>query len=155
LVASMVAGRLSSHVPVRWLIGPGLVLVGIGLVLMAGLNGQSPWTDLIPGFIVAGIGGGLVNPPLASTAVGVVTPARAGRARGATTPFPQLGLATGTAALGSSFSSPLRSTLAGTLSGPPLVRGGGEIAAALQQGKVARLFGQLPPSLRPRLGAAI
>ncbi len=32
LVAATVAGRLSSHMPVRWLIGPGLVLVGVGLL---------------------------------------------------------------------------------------------------------------------------
>jgi hypothetical protein len=39
---------------------------------MTGLNGASSWTHLIPGFIVAGVGSGIVNPPLASTAVGVV-----------------------------------------------------------------------------------
>ena len=39
LVAATIAGRLSSHMPVRWLIGPGLVLVGVGLLFMAGLTG--------------------------------------------------------------------------------------------------------------------
>ncbi len=72
LVTATIAGRLSSRVPVRWLIGPGLLLVGIALLLMTGLNGASSWTHLIPGFIVAGAGSGMVNPPLASTAVGVV-----------------------------------------------------------------------------------
>jgi predicted MFS family arabinose efflux permease len=64
-VAATIAGRLSSRVPVRWLIGPGLLLVGVGLVLMSGLNGTSAWTHLIPGFLLAGVGSGLVNPPLA------------------------------------------------------------------------------------------
>ncbi len=50
--------------------------------------------------IVAGIGAGLVNAPLASTAVGVVEPARAGMASGINTTFRQVGVATGVAALG-------------------------------------------------------
>jgi len=35
-----VAGRLTSKVPVRWLIGPGLLLVGAGLLLMRGLDSR-------------------------------------------------------------------------------------------------------------------
>ena len=62
------------------------------------------WTHLIPGFIVAGIGAGLVNVPLASTAVGVVEPARAGMASGINSTFRQVGIATGVAALGAIFS---------------------------------------------------
>jgi hypothetical protein len=73
LVAATAAGRLSTRMPVRWLIGPGLLLVGAGLLLMSGLDASSSWTHLIPGFITAGAGSGMVNPPLASTAVGVVT----------------------------------------------------------------------------------
>ena len=92
LVTSVIAGRLSERVPTRWLIGPGLLLVGVGLVVMAGLNGTSSWTHLIPGFIVAGFGGGLVNPPLASTAISVVPPARAGMAAGVNTTFRQVGI---------------------------------------------------------------
>ena len=72
LVAATAAGRLSTRMPVRWLIGPGLLLVGAGLLLMSGLDASISWTHLIPGFITAGAGSGMVNPPLASTAVGVV-----------------------------------------------------------------------------------
>ena len=74
LITATVAGRLSERVPVRWLIGPGLVLVGAGLFLMSGLSATSSWTHLVPGFIIAGAGAGFVNPPLASTAIGVVEP---------------------------------------------------------------------------------
>jgi len=101
LVPSIAAGRLSAHVSVRWLIGPGLLLVGLGLLLMRGLDPASDWTHLIPGFIVAGFGSGLVNPPLASTAVGVVEPRFAGMASGVNTTFRQVGIATSVAALGS------------------------------------------------------
>jgi len=69
LVTSTVAGRLTSRVPIRLLVGPGLIVVGIGLLLMRGLDASSAWTHLIPGMIVGGVGIGIVNPPLASTAV--------------------------------------------------------------------------------------
>src|SRR5664280_2762820 len=85
LVTATIAGRLSTHMPVRWLIGPGLLLVGVGQLLMTGLDGSSSWTHLVPGFVVAGAGAGMVNPPLASTAVGVVTPHRSGMASGVNT----------------------------------------------------------------------
>lgn len=101
LFTAIPAGRLSAHVPVRWLIGPGLLLVGVGLLLMRGLEPSSDWTHLIPGFLVAGLGGGLVNPPLASTAVGVVEPSFAGMASGINSTFRQVGIATSVAALGS------------------------------------------------------
>lgn len=101
LFTAIPAGRLSARVPVRWLIGPGLVLVGVGLLLMRGLDASSDWTHLIPGFLVAGLGSGLVNPPLASTAVGVVEPRFAGMASGINSTFRQVGIATSVAALGS------------------------------------------------------
>jgi EmrB/QacA subfamily drug resistance transporter len=107
LLTAIPAGRLSARMPVRLLIGPGLLLVGAGLLLMRGLDASSSWTHLIPGFVLAGLGSGLVNPPLASTAVGVVEPRRAGMASGINTTFRQVGIATSVAALGSVFATRL------------------------------------------------
>jgi MFS family permease len=100
-----IAGRLSARVPTRLLIGPGFVLIASGLLLMHGLTPASDWTALLPGMIVCGIGAGLVNVPLASTAVAVVEPERAGMASGINATFRQAGIATGIAALGAIFSS--------------------------------------------------
>jgi EmrB/QacA subfamily drug resistance transporter len=156
LVAATIAGRLSSHMPVRWLIGPGLALVGIGLFLMAGLEGTTSWTHLIPGFLVAGIGGGLVNPPLASTAVGVVAPQRSGMASGVNTTFRQIGIAVGIAVYGSLFTTTLRSGLTHALSGTAGFAGkGAEIANTLQQGKIAGVFAGASPATRGQLAGAI
>ena len=44
LLTSTLAGRLTSHVPIRFLIAPGLALVGTGLLLQRGLTAQSGWT---------------------------------------------------------------------------------------------------------------
>lgn len=117
MLTSAIAGRLSSRVPVRFLVGPGLLLVGVGLLLMQGITASSSWTHLLPGFLIAGLGAGLVNPPLASTAVGVVKPAKAGMASGVNATFRQVGIATGIAALGTVFTSTINQHLTTGLSG--------------------------------------
>ena len=71
---------------------------------MRGLEPGEDWTHFIPGFLVAGVGAGLINVPLASTAVGVVEPARAGMASGINSTLRQVGIATGVATLGTIFS---------------------------------------------------
>jgi EmrB/QacA subfamily drug resistance transporter len=154
-VAAGVSGRLTSHVPIRLLIGPGLILVGIGLVLMSRLSPFAPWTDLIPGFIVSGIGTGMVNPPLASTAVGVVEPARAGMASGINSTFRQVGIATGVAALGSIFASDLTARLSSALASDgalhAAVGSGAALSTRLRSGDTAALFASVPAGLRPSL----
>jgi hypothetical protein len=156
IVASMFAGVFSERMPVRWLIGPGLLLVGLGLLLMTGLDGSSSWTHLIPGFIVAGVGSGIVNPPLASTAVGVVAPQRSGMASGVNTTFRQIGIATGIAVYGSVFASALRQKLGQDLaSTPSLHEHLPRIVAAVQQGNLAQIFDTTPQSLRGPLAVAV
>ncbi len=150
LVVGMVAGRLSSRVPVRLLIGPGLIIIGVGLLLMRGLNAGSSWTHLIPGMITGGVGIGLVNPPLASTAVGVVAPQRAGMASGINSTFRQIGIATGIALLGTLFSNKVKDEVLALASAVPgLSSKGPQIASAVQSGQIRQLIGTLPASARP------
>jgi EmrB/QacA subfamily drug resistance transporter len=107
------AGRLSVRVPIRLLLGIGMLLVGSGLLAMTAITATSGWTALIPGFVLEGAGIGLVNPPLASAAIAVAPPARSGMASGANNTFRQVGIATGIAALGAVFQHDLaRGTLA-------------------------------------------
>ncbi|HET9172918.1 MAG TPA: MFS transporter [Actinospica sp.] len=154
LVAATVAGRLSERVPARWLIGPGLLAVGAGLLLMTGLTGTSGWTHLIPGLIVSGVGAGFVNPPLASTAIGVVEPERAGMASGINSTFRQVGLATSIAALGSIFTTALRNQLGDALASTPLAGRAGQIVDAVRQGQSGP-GGASSPALRAEVQAAI
>jgi EmrB/QacA subfamily drug resistance transporter len=102
-VTAPLAGQLSSRIPVRILFGVGMALVGVALLLMHGVTRTSHWTTLLAGFVVGGIGIGLVNAPLAVTAVGVVEPRRAGMASGINNTFRQVGIATGIAGLGAIF----------------------------------------------------
>ncbi len=154
---SALAGRLSARVPPRWLIAPGLLLVGVGLLLMAQLHASSTWMVLVPGFVVAGLGNGITNPPLASTAVGVVEPHRAGMASGINNTFRQVGVATGIAALGSIFATRQASDLAAALHRvPALGHATSQVAAAVRNGATgAQVAALAPPSLRPALAAAL
>jgi predicted MFS family arabinose efflux permease len=104
-VVAAMFGRLHERVPVRALLFFGLALVGIGLLLMGGLTTSSKWTALLAGFVICGAGIGMVNPALASTAIGVVPPERSGMASGINNTFRQVGIATGVAALGAIFQS--------------------------------------------------
>jgi EmrB/QacA subfamily drug resistance transporter len=126
-VVAPIAGRLSARVPIRALMGSGMVIVGIALLLMRGLTASSSWTALLAGFILSGIGVGLVNAPLASTAVSVVPPQRAGMGSGINSTFRQVGIATGTAGLGALFQHLLANRADGALSRVP--------AEALAQGR--------------------
>jgi EmrB/QacA subfamily drug resistance transporter len=149
LVTATVAGRLTSRVPVRLLIGPGLLLVGVGLLLMRGLNATSSWTHLIPGMIAAGLGVGLVNPPLASTAVGVVPPQRAGMASGINSTFRQVGIATGIALLGTLFSNKVSNDVISGIAGVRGLAGQAtQIATAVKSGQIGNVISHLPGPAR-------
>jgi hypothetical protein len=153
LATSTLAGRLTSHVPVRLLVGPGLIIVGVGLLLMRGLDASSSWTHLIPGMIVSGVGVGMVNPPLASTAVGVVKPQRAGMASGINSTFRQVGIATGIALLGTLFSNKVHSEVVSRVTAVHGLSGrGSQIATAVQSGQIEHVLSKLPPQARQSVG---
>jgi EmrB/QacA subfamily drug resistance transporter len=155
MVAATVAGRLTQRVPVRLLIGSGLAVVAVGLFLMARLNASSSWTALIPGFLISGIGAGMVNPPLASTAVGVVEPRRAGMASGINSTFRQVGISTGVAAMGTIFGSEVSRQLRHNLGG---VRGLSSqvpvLAKAIEGGESSQVLAHAPAPVRAALGHA-
>jgi len=153
-VASGLAGRLTGHVSARWLIGPGFLVLGVGLLLMLGIQTDSSWTHLVPGLIVCGIGIGFINPPLASTAIGVVSPDRAGMASGVNSTFRQVGIATGIAALGSIFSHQVADGITSSLAGTPVADQSGRIADAVTGGQVNSALAAAPPDARPTIADA-
>jgi predicted MFS family arabinose efflux permease len=151
-VMAAIAGRLSERVPTRYLIGPGFVLVGTGILLMRGIEPTDSWTHLLPGFIVSGAGAGLINVPLANTAVAVVEPARAGMASGINSTFRQVGLATGIAALGSIFASSMRDTITGALSATPVAGRADALATEISAGGASQAIASVPASMRDTVG---
>ena len=135
--AAPISAKLSSRIPVRVLMGSGLVLVGLGLTLMHGIEVGDSWTGLLPGFVIAGIGIGMTNPMIAETALGVVPPARAGMASGINSTFRQIGIATGVAALGAVFQSRISSELAQSIPQAPSAFGDAVSSGAIDQAVAA------------------
>lgn len=120
-VFAAIAGNLSERLPVRMFMGGGLLIIGVGLVAMQHwISPTSEWTAMLAGMIMCGIGIGLVNPPLASTAIGVVHPARSGVASGMNSTFRQVGIATGIAGLGAIFQHRVESEMLRRLATGPL-----------------------------------
>jgi predicted MFS family arabinose efflux permease len=147
-VAAAVAGRLTENVPAKWLIGPGFLVLGVGLVLVLGIETGSSWTHLIPGLLVSGVGVGMINTPLASTAVGVVSPDRAGMASGVNSTFRQVGIATGIATLGSIFAHEVSEGVTAGLRGTPVAGQSEGIADAITGGQVDRVVASAPEPFR-------
>jgi EmrB/QacA subfamily drug resistance transporter len=101
--AAPVSGALLSRVPARLLMSGALALAGLGLLLMSGINAGDSWTTLLPGFLIAGIGVGLLNPVIADVALSVVPKERSGMAAGINDTFRQVGVAVGVAVWGAIF----------------------------------------------------
>ncbi len=110
-VVAAVAGRLTSKVGGKYMIGIGLLLIGIGLLLGHGITISSHWTRLLSTLIVTGFGAGMVNPSLANVAIGVVPPQESGMASGVNNTFRQVGIAGGIAVLGAIFQSSISHSL--------------------------------------------
>jgi EmrB/QacA subfamily drug resistance transporter len=141
-VVAPIAGKLTVRVPVRLLLGSGLVLAGVGLLAMTTVSADSGWTTLIPGFLLGGAGIGMINPPLASTAIGVVPQERSGMASGINSTFRQVGIATGIAGLGAVFQHDVTKSTTAALrasghAGQILSAAHGQLATILESGEVS------------------
>jgi predicted MFS family arabinose efflux permease len=144
-----IAAKLAERIPIRVLLGVGLATVGIGLLLMHGVDENSEWTALLAGFIVAGVGIGLTNPNIASGAIGVVPPAKAGMGSGINNTFRQAGIAMGVAALGAIFQSRVESKFAELMPGA-----NPGLAEIVSSGGTEAAVGASPPGARTEVAQA-
>jgi hypothetical protein len=137
-----------AKVKARYLMSAGLALTGLGLLLMSGLSLDSEWTALLLGFLVAGIGVGLLNPVIADVALSVVPKEQSGMAAGINDTFRQVGIAVGIAAWGAIFlgagASETQRAADGTLNGDQ-ARG---LVEATSSGALPQAVAALPAGAR-------
>jgi EmrB/QacA subfamily drug resistance transporter len=157
LLAAPIAGRLTERVPLRLLLALGGALTAVGLGLMTQVGADSTWTVLLPGFIVAGLGSGIFNPPRAAAAVASVPEEKVGVGSSINNTAVQVGLATGIAALGAIFESRVRTVLEGQLAqaGPQLGPRRDEIVDQASSGNAAQGVQALPPDLQAAVTDAL
>jgi EmrB/QacA subfamily drug resistance transporter len=140
------AGRVLQTRPPRFVLGGGLLLVGVGGLLLALVDAASTWRVLMVGLAVLGAGVGMANPTLASAALASVPRERSGMASGAVNTARQLGFALGVAVLGSVFTA--RATAVLSDGGAPDPSG---TASALTAGQAGQIIGSAPAQSRGEL----
>jgi EmrB/QacA subfamily drug resistance transporter len=98
-----VAGRLSDRFGARWLIAVGLTIVAASLYSFSGLAVDSTYLDLLPGFMLLGIGIAMTMSPMTSAAMNAVAVEKAGIASGVLSMFRMIGGSLGVAVTGAIF----------------------------------------------------
>lgn len=151
LMFAPLAGRMSGSVSPQIVLPLGLALVTVGVFSMTAVSASSTWTAILPGLVLTGIGLGLMNPTLASTAVSVVPPWRGGMASGMNSTFREAGTAAGIAVAGTLLQHQVRVSVHNTLAGSPLAPLSKTAANAISTGGTPQLVHSSPGAFRPGL----
>ncbi len=153
-VVAPMAGLALARVQARLLMSAGLALTGAGLLLMGGLGVDSHWTALLAGFLISGIGVGLLNPVIADVALSVVPKERSGMAAGINDTFRQVGIAVGIAAWGAIFlgaGAAKTQEVAGNAIGGDEAR---QLVEATSSGALPQAVSSLPQQAQAKVQAA-
>ncbi|MGE5636092.1 MAG: MFS transporter [Nocardioidaceae bacterium] len=155
-VMGPIAGALLGRVQARLMLAVGLGLTGLGLILMSGLDAGSEWTALLGGFLVSGVGVGLLNPVIADVALSVVPKEQSGMAAGVNDTFRQVGVAVGVAAWGAVFLGRGADRVAELTAGTPAATGERprQLVEAASSGDLGTALAGLPPGSRASVAAA-
>jgi EmrB/QacA subfamily drug resistance transporter len=102
-----ISGRLADRFGPRWLIAGGLTLVTASLLVFTQLAVDSTYTDLLPGFMLLGIGIAMTMSPMTTAAMNAVPVQKAGIASGVLSMFRMVGGSLGIAVTGAIFQSSL------------------------------------------------
>ncbi len=148
LLFAPLAGRMSGSVSPRVVLPLGLALVAVGVFSMTGVSGTSTWTAILPGLVLTGVGLGLINPTLASTAVSVVPPWRGGMASGMNSTFREAGTAAGIAVAGTLLQHQVHVSVHNAFAGTPLAPISKTAANAIATGGTPELVQRTPAAYR-------
>jgi EmrB/QacA subfamily drug resistance transporter len=112
MTVAPIAGRLSDRIGPRWPIVAGLSLTTTSLFMFTQIGDGTTYTDLLPAFILMGIGVALTMSPMSTAAMNAVSTAKAGIASGILSMFRMVGGTFGVAAIGAIFQSEAGSVVA-------------------------------------------
>jgi EmrB/QacA subfamily drug resistance transporter len=155
-IAAPIAGALLSRVQARVMLSIGLAGVGVGLLLMGGIDARSEWTTLLGGFLIAGVATGLINPVIADVAVSVVPKEQSGMAAGINDTFRQVGVAVGIAVWGAIFVGRGADKVSELAAGTPAASGDRprQLVEAASSGNLDQALGAVPPQARETVSNA-
>lgn len=149
-----VAGRLSDRFGPRWLIAGGLTIVAASLFSFSRIAVDSTYLDLLPGFMLLGIGIAMTMSPMTSAAMNAVPVQKAGVASGVLSMFRMVGGSLGVAVTGAIFQGLVSSKLDSLLTGSGVTAAQREsVSDQLGGGSVANVPG-LDPAQAKEVAAA-
>lgn len=150
-----VAGRLSDRYGPRWLIGGGLLIVAASLFSFSRIAVDSSYLDLLPGFMLLGIGIAMTMSPMTSAAMNAVPVQKAGIASGVLSMFRMVGGSLGVAVTGAIFQGLVSSHLDSLLTGSGISAvDRSEISEQLGSGSVSGALKGLDPVQAKEAAAA-
>jgi EmrB/QacA subfamily drug resistance transporter len=100
VVFAPIAGKLSDRVGSRWLMAGGMSVVGVCCLLLSTVTLHSSFWNLVPAFLLGGLGMSFVMTPMSAAAMGAAPVDKAGVASGVLNTFRQVGVALGIAITG-------------------------------------------------------
>jgi len=156
-ISAPLSGRFVARHGPRWpLVVAGFLLMAGSLALLVTAPG-TPFGELAVGYVLLGLGFGLVNPPITNTAVTGMPPAQAGVASGVTSAARQLGNVLGVAVGGALLTTQFHTDLATRVSRLPLAS---TVKDALSKTKIGGQQAALPhgvtstPAIRSAITSA-
>jgi EmrB/QacA subfamily drug resistance transporter len=100
VIFAPIAGKLSDRVGSRWLMAAGMTTVAACCLVLSTIGVHSTFWDLLPAFILGGLGMSFVMTPMSAAAMGAAPVDKAGVASGVLNTFRQVGVALGIAITG-------------------------------------------------------
>src|SRR5881227_1804500 len=100
VIFAPIAGKLSDRVGSRWLMAGGMTVVAICCLDLSMITLQSSFWNLLPAFILGGLGMSSVMTPMSAAVMGAAPVDKAGVASGVLNTFRQVGVALGIAITG-------------------------------------------------------
>jgi EmrB/QacA subfamily drug resistance transporter len=149
-----VAGRLSDRFGPRWLIAGGLLIVAASLFSFSSIAVDSSYLDLLPGFMLLGIGIAMTMSPMTSAAMNAVPVQKAGIASGVLSMFRMVGGSLGVAVTGAIFQGLVSSKLDTLLAGSGVTAAQrAEVSSQLGGGSTEPIQGVGPAQARQVIAA--
>jgi EmrB/QacA subfamily drug resistance transporter len=107
VIAAPIAGRVADKIGSRWPMVLGLAITAVSLYLFSRMTATTTYDDLLPAFILLGLGIGITMSPMSTAAMNAVEVDKAGVASGTLQMFRMMGGTLGVAATGAIFQGKL------------------------------------------------
>ena len=107
VIIAPLAGRAADMIGSRWPMVLGLAITSVSLYLFSRVDASTTYNDLLPAWILLGIGIGMTMSPMSTAAMNAVDVDKAGVASGTLQMFRMVGGTIGVAATGAIFQSKL------------------------------------------------